>query len=121
MSQRERSAGWVEITIVSAGNSASASSIAISGTHVAHAALRLKALRAQDRDRAIDALLRGRDRAVLVPGIQQAVMLRDCRRQHEEARRPAILDATDLGEQLVRTYGLVGHHQHSRHGVLRLE
>ncbi len=48
-------------------------------------------------------------------------MLRDGRRQHEEARRPAILDAADLGEQLLRTHGLVGDDQHTRHGVLRLE
>ena len=49
-------------------------------------ATELKALGAQDRDRAIDALLRRRDGAVLVPGVQHAVMLRDRRRQHEEAR-----------------------------------
>ena len=42
LSQRERSAGWVEITIVSAGNSMSASSIAISGMHVSDAALRVE-------------------------------------------------------------------------------
>ena len=78
----------------------------------------VEALRAQDPEHVVDSLLRVRDRTFLVPGAE-AVVVRDCGREHEELRRAAILDPADLGEQLLRTYGLVRDYKHARHGVLR--
>ena len=82
--------------------------------HVADVAVAVETLAAQHRERAVEPLLRGLDRAGLVPGAEP-VIGRDGRRDHAERRAVLVLDPAQLGEQLLGFDGLVRDHEHARH------